>query len=552
MRLLLAILLTVLMAPCNLFGAIFPLEITNIKPAGSGTPALPSTHRIFRAYPGIEYNIRVAAIGGVYPYSYSLNNEPSGMTINSATGEISWPNPQSSASNIQVSVTDQDAATESATWSIAVSTSGFIFVNSSYSGTETGSLSQPYSTMSNMLNNESTTTDIVYFRAGTYGMVDFNSTADYVQNMSNSPQTLLGYPEETVTIQGSSSTSSDAHRIVSTTASFYVDGLNFTNVVNYGFLLGNRHNHTFRRCSFSGLTVDSSVNENYGFLYFSNELSPGYFAVIQDCTFTDWAGGSAIGSIYYISKMLIENNHIYDSSGGGLTGIENGISPKYGTDYLTVRGNRVDMDAGFPMGGNNAAFNGADDVEVCYNYFSSPSGEYGPCLHYEDGTQGDSYWWRNTFECNWTVRFQAGGSHSLYDNVIINENSDFGGKTATNFITHGSSYTLASLSLTQTDNLKGLRTAGIIDANGDLTASYSSYVGNTGWQFADGSTPMDGAYTPATCSDYNGDQSSCESNGCNYCAGTCQSGACSQSASLSWGQDGTVSFNQAGTVSFNQ
>lgn len=75
-------------APAFASKANFPLEITNIKPAGTGDPPIPATNRIFRAYPGIEYNIRAAVIGGVYPYYHELSGAPGRMTIDSFTGEI--------------------------------------------------------------------------------------------------------------------------------------------------------------------------------------------------------------------------------------------------------------------------------------------------------------------------------------------------------------------------------------------------------------------------------------------------------------------------------
>ena len=74
------------------FAAPYPLEIT--APRAN----LPSTHRMVRAYPGLLFNIRAAVVGGMYPFTYSLNNAPSGMTINSQTGEMNWPNPTSNAS----------------------------------------------------------------------------------------------------------------------------------------------------------------------------------------------------------------------------------------------------------------------------------------------------------------------------------------------------------------------------------------------------------------------------------------------------------------------
>lgn len=165
--------------------AFMPLEITNIKPAGTGDPAIPATNRIFRAYPGIEYNIRAAVIGGLYPYTYSLSNQPEGMTINSRTGEISWPNPQTDANDISLSVTDSEDTTVQTSWSIEVTTNGFWFVDSSYTGTETGGIFQPYSSLANFLTAtyDGIETDIVYFKSGTYPMVDHNSSADYVMNL---------------------------------------------------------------------------------------------------------------------------------------------------------------------------------------------------------------------------------------------------------------------------------------------------------------------------------------------------------------------------------
>src|SRR5687767_12569806 len=98
----------------------YPLEITNIGPVGVN--GMSANNRIFRAYPGLEYNIRAAVVGGVYPFQYSLSGAPTGMTIDAATGEIRWPTPQSNASNITLTVRDSAGATRSATWSITVTT----------------------------------------------------------------------------------------------------------------------------------------------------------------------------------------------------------------------------------------------------------------------------------------------------------------------------------------------------------------------------------------------------------------------------------------------
>src|SRR5688572_3861262 len=99
-RLLLASFVLVAGAPA--FAANYPLELVspravNTSPA-AGYPAINSENRIFRAYPGMVYNIRAAVIGGAWPYTFTLSNAPAGMTIDSRTGTINWPNPQANAS----------------------------------------------------------------------------------------------------------------------------------------------------------------------------------------------------------------------------------------------------------------------------------------------------------------------------------------------------------------------------------------------------------------------------------------------------------------------
>lgn len=472
------------------------LEITNIKASGTGTPAIPSTNRIFRAYTGIEYNIRAAVIGGLYPYTYSLSGQPSGMTINSRTGEISWQNPQSSSGTITLTVTDSESTTATATWAITVGTStdDFIFVDASYSETETGSITQPYSSLASMLAGETNNNKIVYFRAGTYQMIDYNSVSDHVMNMEASPRTLLAYPGESVIFQGDG-TGANAYRIYAMNGPFYVDGIEFNDCVNYCFFTDNDSYHTFRRNTFEGLTVDTAVNNNMGFIYWSNSGSPGRFSVVQDNEFSHWAGSSAIGSMYYMDKTLIENNYIHDTDGASISGINNGISLKYGSDYSTIRGNIVSMNSGNLFGGMNAMFNASDDIEICYNFFNAPN-RGGPFLDY-DGAQGRAWLWRNTFVGDVSWRTYTGGPYYLNNNVIVNPNTPFDVFVMEDFISHPNYFTISQLDLTQTDNLKGLPAAGIVDTAGKLTESYEQYIGTRGWQLADGTTPMEDAAVTA-------------------------------------------------------
>ncbi|MEA5115923.1 MAG: putative Ig domain-containing protein, partial [Geobacteraceae bacterium] len=146
------------------------LEIGFPREAGTGSPAIPATHPVFRAHPEVAYSVRPAIYGGAYPFTFTLANQPEGMVVDSSTGLVTWPNPQASTGPITLTVTDADGTQAQSTWSVTVSASGFVFVDSSYSGVETGSISQPYSSIANMLNGSTTATDIVYFRAGTHSL----------------------------------------------------------------------------------------------------------------------------------------------------------------------------------------------------------------------------------------------------------------------------------------------------------------------------------------------------------------------------------------------
>ena len=479
--------------------AAFPLEITNIKPAGKGSPPIPATNRIFRAYPGIEYNIRAAVIGGVYPYRYALSNQPAGMTINVTTGEISWPNPQADSGTITLSVTDSENKTTTTTWTITVSTSGFIFVDSNYSGTETGSITQPYSSIADLLNNTTAAnnTDIVYFRGGNYTLVKFGNTPEenIGTNIKDSALTWLGYPGETVDINGD-------NRMIGSISGVYFDDLTLHDFHDYGiFVANNIPYQTIRRCKFSGLVDSTATNDNQGFIFTSHAADVGMYLVIQDNEFSHFAGGSAIGSLYYTQKALIEDNYIHDPDGVGLTGICNGISPKYHTDYMTVRHNRVIMPTvGAPFGATaNASMVGAQNMEVSYNHFVSnvnSSTLFATNLNSgaAETPTGAFFFHHNTLEGNVQFMFihgdtcsgTTGGPWNLSNNVLINPNTTNAGHYYTNnYISFvwGTDMTMnPNGCINDVDNLKGTVADNIIDSGGNLTPAYSSYLGIAGWQ----------------------------------------------------------------------
>jgi len=491
----------------NVRGAYFPLEIANIKPAGTGNPAIPSTNRIFRAYPGIEYNIRAAVLGGLYPFTFSLRNAPAGMTINASTGEISWPNPQADSGTITLSVTDAENTTVTTTWAITVSTSGFKFVDSSYSGTETGSITQPFSSIAKLLAASGANTDIAYFRAGTYLLPGSGEIL-----LTNKAHTWIGYPGESATVSGQSSGAYIRSDYSQSTGAIYIDDMRFANFTSHAFMLRGGHNYqTIRRSNFSHITATNPVNNNYGFIYTTSaQANPGQYFTIQDNEFSYFTGASAIGSIYDCDKMLLEDNYIHDCGGGGVSGIENGISAKYRTDQLTVRHNRIIMTTGYPFGrgGMNGGLYGADGIDCSFNLFIQQSANPGYFVNDFNGgsyntadTTKNIYFYRNTVVGYTGFEYLDGtdctrygqGPFILDHNVFINANTKGSGFFVHNYIAYGESHSSASTSpwncITDTNNLKGTAANNIVDSNGNLTSSYLSYLGTHGYQTTSGNIP---------------------------------------------------------------
>ncbi len=474
-----------LFMPPVLHAAYNPLEIINIKPAGTGNPAISPNHRIYRAYPGIEYNIRAAVIGGMYPYKFSLSNAPNGMTINEDTGVISWPNPQTSAQSIRLTVTDAENHVATSTWSISVTKNGFIFIDASHTGTETGTISQPYNSIQDILNLSGRESDIVYFRSGTYSVPVFrpsyylNIGCNLSYSTNPNPHIWLAYPGENVTLD------MDKHyfEVGRDTTPYYFDGLRFYDSYEYGFRSSSAMNYTtFYRCEFDTLTTGRTSNSNQGF-YFTSEAGTGNYLVFQDCEFHDYTGVAGIGSLYCQNKMLIEGCHFYNQY-QGITDICTAIAAKTSITNSTIRGNNALISEGSVLGhGVNGMFSqregysASENNEVCFNLFIHNNGV--SHRFNNNGNQGSLYYYRNTCIGTITmVRVDADGYTNgpfIYEkNVIINSNSGLSyhytcGPNPQNYVTF-------------TNNLTGTPTSRIIDSNGNLTDSYSQYIGTRGWE----------------------------------------------------------------------
>lgn len=476
------------------FAANYPLEILNIKPAGTG--GMVSTHRIYRAYPGLEYNIRAAIAGGAYPYTFSLSNAPAGMTID-ARGTIVWVNPQADATPT-ITVRDSEGTQVSASWTIDVTTNGFKFLDAvNGSDSAAGTASAPWRTFQGLY-NRGLPAEIIYWRAGMYTPAGIpvendnvaNGEERIVWNGSERPTTWLAYPGERpvfdfgYTGAGYPYGTLSVPRIRISEPNMYIDGFEFRRSMTMAFQVNqsNTHATTFRRNHFDrhGPGIDGG---NSAFIMFVAGANQGVGTIIQDNTFSNIQYGSANCALklYMLHKVLIEDNVFRDTTPGS----EGVLAIKATSSQYMVRGNLFYNIGTLAIGGNQNSGNGVITTgEMLYNTVLVPSG--GALELNQNGAAGQAFIYRNTFVGTVLASNVDGadGPFRLYFNVIVNNVS---GTPSGSHITHGQVSDPSRIILT--NNLTGYPSNNIVDSQGQLTAGYASYLGTHGAQLGNGPRP---------------------------------------------------------------
>lgn len=198
--------------------AAFPLALTFPRPVGAVGVGLVANHKVFAAYPGMPYRYFAAAVGGVPPYVWSMSGQPAGMTIHSATGEVTWPVPTlGTHTGITVTVLDQLGGSVSTTYTLTVAATRFRWIGGvGASDSNDGVLpadggTGPWATISRLYVD--TSDAIAVFRAGTYTFAGVPTTQGgtgyddrYLFNQSAGRSTTwIAYPGESVTLNFQSS-----------------------------------------------------------------------------------------------------------------------------------------------------------------------------------------------------------------------------------------------------------------------------------------------------------------------------------------------------------
>lgn len=453
--------------------ANYPLEITNIKPSGTG--GMSADSRIYHAYPGLVYNIRAAAVGGAYPYTYSLTGAPAGMTINAQTGEINWASPTGTA-NPTLAVVDSEGTRVTAAWSIATSTSGFKFVdavngrtsaqNGCSSSCGTGDIASPWRTLSDVYRSPSSVGQVIYFKSGTYRVLDLprddiNGAWERVDFRSATTSCMwVAYPGQAPIIDLAYNPSGENAPFIRLSATnAYIDGFEVVNshVMAFQHPSGSP-GPTFRRNRFH------HQNSGGGDLNGSNAAAimttrgDTSFTVIQDNEF--WDSSEDAIKVYMQRKLLIENNVFRDQA--------KGIELKDSIQQFTVRGNTFSNISLMAIGGNMAMDSYTTTGEMLFNNVRSP---LALDLN-QNGMAGQIFIYRNTFVGRTQVRNTGSGNgpFSFRNNVIVSDDS---GTPSGSHIYH--SAVSAPQVITILNNLVGFPNNNIVDATGALTSAYASY-----------------------------------------------------------------------------
>lgn len=477
--------------------ANYPLEI--IQPqAGlslTGCATLPC-NRFYRQYPGIEYDVKLAVIGGAYgepsPFSYELLVSPAGMTIDS-TGRIRWANPTTSGSphTVTARATDSEGIQVSVTWTITVTTSGFIFVDAvNGSDANPGTLALPFQTINGWYKSNKFDATyagyFVYYRAGTYAMNgELEGTLAYMPlRNNNKPKVHLGYPGETAILNF---TAANIY-VYSGTRDVYFDGFDMINLHLNNRKKGIEIDPDAQRAYFRrmvGRDVLSASSSNASFMFLHSGTT-SQFAAFLDNTFRNIEGDYHGILLYTTNKTLIENN-LFDDVGTGGSFTIKGISPKASTRRCEIRNNRYTA-VGPNIKGIYLAnqIDNTDDAdnEIRFNSIrvtlSGDNIKVAEINELDGATSGVHHIYRNTFYGRLDFRSidSTNGPYRLHNNVIINDSGNWECTSCAD-----------SSRVVDTDNLKGVPADNIVDANNNLAPAYSAFLGTHGHQIGASSPP---------------------------------------------------------------
>jgi hypothetical protein len=450
--------------------AVIPLEI--IQPR----PSLTVASRYYRAYPGLRYRVPIAAIGGAWPYRYELTTAPSGMTIGETYGtadygEITWANPVTSGSPhaVTVRITDQSGAQQTVSWTITVSTSGYVFVSGTGSdSTGTGTLASPYRTL---LAGRTSGADVMYLMNGSYPTSVLPDTAFN----STMPVIWMAYPDHSPAVDFS------GRQIYINSSDFWFEGITMQGVGHWSSypqrtveIWGGVNNRAMvYRNNITNTNMFSGVGGNNPSAFFvtSETSNPLHYAFIRNtCT---GLNNLNFVELYENRKTLIEFNSINNHVGSTSACYFKAGNNTSGCAEATVRANTGtgNVSALFQCDNNGSPQN----MELCFNNYESLGA--GSSLYPNSGIVLGTF--PRSYSNFWSYR----NTWRMARHVIASGITG-GIATTRDVVLHNGSFTSgwenqSSATITATGIQAGTSTTGFMDSTGKLLDAYLTANGLT-------------------------------------------------------------------------
>lgn len=387
------------------------------------------------AHPSMNYQIPVGIQGGAWPFKYELIDAPAGATIGTMHGDdnygvISWQAPATGEFDFKVRITDQELSTIEANWKVTVDASQFVFIQDGYTGTKTGTISQPLESFSDWYKGSSEDSTyhnkIAVFREGNYTMLGATGDNNNVRLKSNSKTpSLIGYPGETPIFDASQSKMFSDQ---SSLNDIFIAGIRFehsrqdVNNAHFFWAVGNVNRATWWNNYFFDHGPGEVGNDNTTAIFISSHNNIKEHILYKGNVHDDFHNNTTNGSyidIYAASYVLIEENVAKNSSA------TYGFWMKNTTEFVTVRANDIYENIsgrGIAIGYGTLAIDVPHDHEVCWNRVVTVSGPGTILWAGNGGHRGNtynSYIYRNTFVNGAArIRFEGNENYETDGNVI--------------------------------------------------------------------------------------------------------------------------------------
>lgn len=454
-----------------------PLEI--IAPRSGLTTA----NRYYKAYPGIALSLPIVPLGGAWPYKCELTTAPSGATITQTLPTdwtsnglqnyctLTWSNPTTAGSphSVTALVTDQEGNTATVSWTITVTTSGFLFVDSvNGNDSNAGTLASPLASINGWYKTIKTDTTysgyFVYYRAGSYAAIAQEGGNDGGMRMAmpdGKPKVHIAYPGESVTWDPGSATTL---WYGNASGNIWVQGFNVASITAAGdqraFGVENGPNDIML---YDNTVANQAVAGVGGsncafFMVRDNDSNVStYISFVRNTI--NGMNGRDIFLGYGTRKVVIEGNTLSNLVGSN----GHGFYAKHDSQYWDVRANKgLSSNTAEMVDADNSNTGGSlDKIWIRHNNYRTTGVGLRVGPNNSGSTAFGSLWdERNTWDVadNQAETITAGTWHATR-NVVRHSGT----------YTDGYRVASGSVTITKTELLTG--TSGLIDANGLLTGT---------------------------------------------------------------------------------